>query len=297
MVASADAAENPPSVRRCPSLSDDEGMNDADASGAYDNREADEDAERGLLFLQFGFARRDRLDSRYQQLELSPRSSLAGDEAAAPYNSVPDQIVNLLGTALDHLHGLQVSVESSGGALLAMSSFTLIRSAIEAAGTGLWLLQPVARDERLLLAMRLTRDNRRQLRSVLTDLGKSDPGFEVVDQRLKDQLAGRPELAGADLTKVESVTERLRSIATMVPPGHHPPLVIWRMASGIAHGNTSMMTAVLERQQTEAFDGRSASFNVTSSFVTVSMFYDAALDMIEALLDLFDRRNESISVA
>ncbi|MDM7884737.1 hypothetical protein QUG92_06420 [Curtobacterium sp. RHCKG23] len=271
-------------------------MDDAEVSGPYDNREADADAERGLLFLQFGFARRDRLDDRYQQLAVRPKSSLAGDRAAAPYNPVPDQIVNLLGAALDHLHGLQVSVESSGGTLLAMSSFTLIRSAIEVAGTGLWLLQPAARDERLLRSMRLTRENRRQLRSVLSDLGRSDPRFEVVEERLKDQATVRPSLVGADLTKLEPVTDRLRSITTMVPPRHHPPLVIWRMASGIAHGNTSMMTAVLERQQVEEFDGRSASFNVTSSFVTVSMFFDAALNMVESLLDLFDRRNDPLSV-
>jgi len=259
----------------------------------HDNRESDEQAQQGLVFLQLGFRRRERLNSRAEALEVTDGSSLAGDRAAATYNPIPDQIRSALAAALDHLHGLQVSVESSGGAILAMSSFTLIRSAFESAGTGLWILQPESRDERLLRSMRLTRDNRRQLRTVMTELGKSDPRFEHVEGRLQEQLKARPGISDESLTGVDTVTTRLASVADMFSRLVYPPLVLWRMASGIAHANQSMMVAVLERQQVGPADSGSADYSVTSSYVTIAMFYDAALTMIEALLDLYDTRNRA----
>ncbi|WP_172582144.1 hypothetical protein [Subtercola boreus] len=58
------------------------------------------------------------------------------------------------------------------------------------------------------------------------------------------------------------------------------------MASGIVHGNSSMMVALLEREQVGPSNGRSADYNVTSSVQMIAWFYHAALDMSEALLVL-----------
>lgn len=260
-------------------------------STGRDTRESDDQAARGLTYLQFGFRRRDALDARMVALTVTPGSSLAGDRAAATYNPVPNQVISSLATALDHLHGLQVSVESSGGAILAMSSFTLIRSAFESAGTGLWILLPESRDERLLRSMRFTRENRRQLHVVMDELDHDDPKFEVVKARLEEQLAARPGIAGKSLATVDSVTDRLKTIAPILPKLIYPPLTLWRMASGIAHGNQSMMVAVLEQEQITPGESGSADYRVTSSYMSIAMFYHAALDMIEALIDLYDERN------
>ena len=260
---------------------------------AHDNRETVDDARRGLLSLQLGFRRHEVLAERADALEVASGSALAHDRDAATYNPVPDLVFNILGTALDHLHGLQVSVEGSGGSILAMSSFTLIRSTFEAAGTGLWILQPESRDERLLRSRRITRDNRRQVHVMKTELGQPDPGFDRMGARLQQQIDARPALAGQSLNKLDSVTSRLGAVATMVPCLPVPPLTLWRMASGIAHGNTHMIIAVLEREQIKLPDEGSTPYNVTSSFVTVAMFYDAALNMVEALLDLYDARNRA----
>lgn len=237
------------------------------------------------------FRRYERVAERAESLSVTAGSSLAGDRDAATYNPVPDVVRNILGVALDHLHALVVSVEQSNGMILAMSSFTLIRTAYEAAGTGLWLLQPQSRDERLMRSMRLTYDNRRQVRSVQTGLGKTDPGFERMLGRLREQMDARDGLRGKPLKPMTSVTDRLTSVAELVPKLIFPPLALWQMASGVAHGNSSMMIAVLERKQVGPSDGTSADYNVTSSVVTIALFYAAALDMIEALFDLYDARN------
>jgi hypothetical protein len=90
---------------------------------------------------------------------------------------------------------------------------------------------------------------------------------------------------GQSLNKLDSVTSRLGAVSTMVPNLPLPPLSLWRMASGIAHGNTHMGIAVLEREQIKPSDKGSTEYSVTSSFMTVSKFYDAAL------LNLYDARN------
>jgi hypothetical protein len=259
---------------------------------AHNNRESEAEAQLGLTILRRQFRRYEHVVKRTEALDVTAGSSLAGDRDAATYNPVPDLVHNAVGVALDHLHALLVSVEESGGMILAMSSFTLIRTAFEAAGTGLWLLHPPSRDERLLRSMRLTYDNRRQVRAVQVGIGKTDPGFERMHTRLREQMDARPGLTGMPLAKsLTPVTDRLKSVAVLVPNLTLPPLTLWQMASGVAHGNSSLMIGVLERQQVGASANGSAGYNVTSSVTSIALFYAAALDMVEALLDLYDSRN------
>jgi hypothetical protein len=223
-----------------------------DPKGARNTRESDEDAQRGFQFLQLSFARLSALEQQIETLEVGDRSSLAGDRTATAYNPIPDQVIGLLGAATDHLRAVQVTVEDSGGKILAMSLFTLVRSAIEMIGTGLWVLQPKSRDDRVLRSFELTWDNRRQVRSVKTELGldsANDVGFNRMQARLEQLIDERPRIRGTRISKVTSVTSRLTAIAGLVPDLVEPPLILWQMASGIAHGNTSMMRNVLEVRQ------------------------------------------------
>lgn len=259
----------------------------------HDNRESEDQAQLGLQILRREFRRYERVVVRADALEVTAGSALAGDRDAATYNPVPDLVRNILGVALDHLHALLVSVEESDGMILAMSSFTLIRTSYEATGTGMWLLQPTSRDERLLRSMQLTYENRRQVRSVQTGIGKPDAGFDRMETRLRQQMEARPRLAGKPLKPLTSVTDRLKSVAELLPKLFFPPLTLWQMASGIAHGNSSMVIALLEREQVGPSGGRSADYNVTSSVAMIALFYRAALEMVEALLDLYEARNSA----
>ncbi|WP_461514591.1 hypothetical protein [Rathayibacter agropyri] len=262
----------------------------------HDTRESDEDAQRGFRFLQHGFLRLTSLEQQINALDVHDGSSLAGDRAATQYNPISDQLIALLSAATDHLRAVQVAVEDSGGKILAMSLFTLVRSAIEMSGTGLWILHPTKRDERVLRSFALTWDNRRQVRSVMTALGKDpakDVGFERMQARLKQLIDARPSMRGTPIPKVATVTDRLSSIEELCQDLVHPPLVLWQMASGIAHGNTSMMRNVLELRQLTPSTGGSASFELTTSVVTLAMFYDAALTLVARLVELHQSRNES----
>ncbi|MBF4622604.1 hypothetical protein [Clavibacter sp. VKM Ac-2542] len=271
-----------------------------EASNApHDNRESDDRSAVGMRFLLHSFTRLTTAEAQSHALTVQPRSSLAGDRDAGLYNPLPDQVQGLLAVALDHLRAVQVTVEDSGGKILAMPLFTLVRSAYESAGTGLWLLQPASRDERLLRSMQLTWDNRRQVRTMITERGgdpSKDEGFTRMDRRLTELLTARPGLEGAALKDLANVTTRLRSIGVLLPQLVMPPLVLWQIASGIAHGNHAMMHSALERRQLTPFVNGSADFEVTSSVVLVAMFYDAALTMVETLLELHAARSRAPGV-
>lgn len=263
-------------------------------TGSAHARESDELASLGLQLLQASFRRLDTLEALLVGLDTAAGSALDGDRAAQPFQPVADHVIGCLSVATDHLRGVQVTVEDSGGKILPLAMYTLIRSAYEAAGTALWLLAPTARDERIWRAMQLTWESRRQVRSVRTQLGESeDAGFTRMEHRLEELRNRRGSLRGRTLKRsdITSVTARLDDIASFVPDLVLPPLVLWQMASGIAHGNTAMMRQVLEHEQVTPYRNGSASFTMTASVTSLAMFYAAALDLTDRVVTAFNTRN------
>lgn len=259
--------------------------------GMHDRVEAEEAMHQGLQLLHANFAVFDELDRRTRELTIEPRSSLAGDRDAANYSSTPDQVRASVGTALDHLLTLRLVVER-GHALTAMAPYTLVRSAYEACGTAMWLLHPRSRDERVLRALQLTYDARRQVRSVYTDTGIPDQGFDRARSTVEQMRDTRPRLRGKDL-RPATITNRLLEVDKLFPGTSMRPIVLWRTASGMAHGNPAMMLQVLDRAQMTPAAHGGADFSVTSSAAHLAVFYDDALQMIAAVLDLYERRNRA----
>ncbi len=258
--------------------------------GRHDRQELPEHEELGRLSLRLSFARYESLVARSDALSIRAGSSLAGDRAAAPYSSVPDQVRVSIGVALDHLHGFKIIVVN-GEAVLPFAMYTLVRSAYEAAGTALWLLQPALRDERVSRSLRLAYENRRQVHNVSEKLGREDPGWDRAVAALERDRDGRPALAGVKLQVKTSVTDRLTEIAPLVPKLFLTPLALWQTASGMAHANNSMMVHVLDREQIGNVEHGGADYMITASVSGLACYFDAALNMIETLMNLWDQRN------
>lgn len=259
-------------------------------NGQRDRQETPEYEELGRQSLRLNFARYDSVVARSEALSIRAGSSLAGDRTATPYSSVPDQVRASIGVALDHLHGFKIIVVD-GQAVLPFAMYTLVRSAYEAAGTALWLLQPASRDARVLRSLRLAYDNRRQVHNVSEKLGREDPGWDRAIATLERDRDGRPALAGTKLQVKTSVTDRLAEIAPLVPDLFLTPLTLWQTASGMAHANNSMMVNVLDREQIGNVEHGGADYRITASVSGVAGYFDAALVMIDSLMNLWDQRN------
>jgi hypothetical protein len=258
--------------------------------GQHDRQEAPEHEELGRRALARSFARYDTLTARVEALAVSAGSSIAGDRSATPYSSVPDQVHASLSVALDHLHAFKIIV-ADGGAVLPFTMFTLVRSSYEAAATALWLLRPTSRDDRVLRSLKLARDNRRQVHNVMEKSGREDPGWDRVIAALERDRDGRQALVGVKLNPVLSVTDRLVEIGPLFPNLFLTPLALWQTSSGMAHGNNAMMLLLLDRERVGQVQHGGADYRVTTSLLVVAAYFDAALEMIEAALDLWASRN------
>lgn len=258
--------------------------------GQNDRQEAPEHEELGRRSLSRSFARYDALVARADALAVRAGSSLAGDRNATPYSSAPDQVRADLGVALDHLHAFKIIV-TDGGAVLPFAMFTLVRSAYEAAGTALWLLHPSSRTERVLRSLKLARDNRRLVHVAMQQLERDDPGWARTLAALERDRDARPGLVGVDLRNVERVTNRLKEIGPLLPSLFQSPLTLWQTSSGMAHANGSMILLMLDREQVGPSEHGGADFMMTPSLLALAGYFDAALDMTEVALDLWDSRN------
>ncbi len=258
--------------------------------GQHDRQETSEHEELGRRSLSLSFRRYESLAARSEAQSVRPGSSLAGDRAATPYSSVPDQVRASVGVALDHLHAFKLIVVD-GEAALPFAMYTLVRSAYEAAGTALWLLHPASRDERVLRSLKLARENRRLVHVVMEKSDREDPGWDRAIAALERDRDGRASLIGADLRKVATVSSRLEAIAPLVPDLFLTPLALWQTSSGMAHANNSMMLLMLDREQIGEAEHGGADYRLTTSLLAVAGFFDAALDMIEILMELWDQRN------
>lgn len=255
-----------------------------------DRQESAEHEELGRRLLERGFARYDALLVRAEALQVRLGSSLAGDRAATPYSSVPDQVRTNIGVALDHLHAFKIVVVN-GQAVLPFAMFTLLRSAYESMGTALWLMQPSSRDERVLRSLKLARDNRRLVHALMEKDGRKDPRWSDSLAALERDRDAREGLVGKDLRFVAKVTARLDEIGSFFPDLFQTPLALWQTSSGMAHANNSMMVVMLDRQQLAEFEHGGADYEMTASVLLLSGYFDAALEMVETALYLWDQRN------
>lgn len=244
---------------------------------------------QAIQLLQADWKRLEALHARSESgCDVAHGSSLLGDDTATAFNPISHQVALGLAVAADHLTALRLAIDNPSGGVTAMSMFTLVRSSIEASCNALWILSPTSRDERVLRSLRMTLEYRRNLYEIQADLGVEDTRFEKVRTRLEELRDARPGLAGRSLTKLSSQAQRLKDIDGFAVGEFLSPLIIWRLSSGIAHGNGSVILNLLER---ELIDGAPSTYRLTTNTGVLAMFHNAATNLILKVLDLRDRRN------
>lgn len=249
--------------------------------------------QRGIALLQLSFQRLDALSARAAAARVVPTSSLAGDDRATPYAPLSSQINSAMAVATDHLMGLRVAIEDSGWKIMTFAWWTLIRSAYESCGNALWLMSPAERDTRVLRSLQITHDARKSVNTAVLELGRADPGFDRMHARIVELRDARPGIVGRTLNP-DSLTKRLREVSPLVPHSFDPPVALWMLSSGMAHGNSAMFLSLLERRQLTVPVNGTAEHSLTTSVGVLAMFYGAALEMIQVALDLFDERNQAV---
>lgn len=175
--------------------------------------------------------------------DVDPGSELAADDVASSPYQVSHAARSCLAAAVDHLHASKVLAHDSGLLHLAAPA-TLARGTIETASTGLWILSPDSRQERVRRTLMWHAQNiHDHFRSGLA------PKSSTKSERLArlEVVADRFGLSAKSYKSADSLTQILQTVEA-----EHPDLssllMSWRICSGFAHGRPWVYLGALQQE-------------------------------------------------
>lgn len=232
----------------------------------------------------------ERWDRNELTAAVQPNSSLVADDAkSAPYQ-VSHGVEQLLGVAIDHLHAL-------GGLLLearllhVSAPFTLTRSAIEAAATGLWMLSPGGRPERVVRRLRHAAQDARDMDTVVGEL--QVPAPRPLTDRLSEMQAIGDAIAGRHVSlRAFKITDIMTEVDHL-PASHMEVKAAWRICSGFAHGRLWPSLSMLDREVQPGRLRDDAAVRITNSMDRVLWASWVGHDPVRETLRLHSQRSSS----
>lgn len=222
---------------------------------------------------------------RRDDFPVKPDSALAGDDRASSPYQVSHVVKACLSAAVDHLHAAKVLVHDCGLLHLAAPA-TLARGAIENAATGLWVLTPRSRDERVLRALRWHSRNYRDQAAT----GRTPPGkpLEFMLSKIA-KVATQRGLPEGSATGGYQMTKVIQQVQT-----GHPDLgdllLTWQLGSGFAHGRPWAYLGALEREEFDAPEEGVTNMRLTSYPVLAMHPILKSLHLVERLLQVREKR-------
>ena len=197
--------------------------------------------------------------------EVQPGSRLASDDAATSPVQMSHVTRACLTQAVDHLEALRQWIFVAR-VVPTWATFTVARGAIENAATAVWLQSNDDQSVRVRRRIKVRVRDIRHGQDFMDHLG--DPPPRPAEQRL-EELVTMGRAFGVDRGDVLGRTVGYRAI--LAEAGRETPvlsddgpLAMWRMCSGVAHGQQWATLGVLEREIV-ATDGDVVQVRLTAS--------------------------------
>jgi hypothetical protein len=247
---------------------------------------------QGRELLNIQWARLKALEDIPGSLVALPGGELAADDdATGTYNPISHQLIFALSLAMDHLRTLRTFVEAPNGGIPALAGYTLVRSALESACLGIWLVSGGNRNRRVFCSLHLSATNLRDMKRLII----TDPTSVEKDlRRLEEIKATRPANNQKRLDRpFPKTNEIVRAAARKCEHGTNHALTVWQACSSIAHANNIVSVNMLERTRREGGTPQNAQYDLTSSVLTLARFLEIALDYVEYLVERFRARSET----
>lgn len=218
--------------------------------------------------------------------ETASGSQLAVTDAMTKPHQVSHLIGYLIHTAIDHLHALKALI-TDAGVQHTFAPYTLIRGAIEAASTSLWLLHDadpldIAR-RALTLEYTNLGDQRRATKSVDPSAGYDEDRLEI----LRDVL-NRNHMTVRDVKDPVTVTTQIQMAAKRF--GLTASYLTWQMCSAAAHGRP-WAQQFLTLFEAEDDDGLSETLSgqLSSNQLALALSLHTACEVLDKALTVRDR--------
>lgn len=234
----------------------------------------------------------DRLAKRVadpDDFQVLPGSSLAGDDREAHPFEVSQAIRHILNVTIDQLHGVKVAVRDSQIQHLGVST-TLARAALENGATGLWILGPSNRSERIERVLRWHSRNYQDLAKFLETIQRGDPKLVASAINGLAQVREVAERRGIDPKVAANGYPVTRPISGGGQFTELPVFSDWQIASGFAHGRPWAHQGFLNRERIDSGTNAHSVFRMSPRDDMTIYFPLQALHLLGELLRLRDRR-------
>ena len=263
--------------------------------GNHDRQESDEQMQLAVRVIQ-------EVRVRYRDLadQLPPPlsgSMLDVERAHTAREPVDTLVMTHRARASENLDRVfEMMIDDDNERLLAypFSLYSLIRTAVEAAATSLWLIKSSKKKDRVLRALQLAyRNSQEALR--FAELIKGKNGAAPARQgtaKTIDRLNQLKNTVGP-LRQIElGPPPRYTAILTAVSPksadsnrGHElsSPLVVWSMSSAFLHGSGQVVRALSDVRQMDKFTDGVASFEITPSIQMLAVSIRTCVELIAQL--------------
>jgi hypothetical protein len=241
----------------------------------------------------------DGLRARLEQMqcpEVMAGSPLAGDDRVARPFQVSHAAWYGITHAVDNLHALRLlTVRGEAPNLQVVThpyaAYPLLRAAIENASTPLWLLAPANRDTRLTRRFRLLLQDAKKGDEAADLLGHEPTTYAKREKRLSGLLEVRPTITMAACKRPAGFRVVVREAAEGHGTDPITAEVIWRLLSGLTHGDTwAGLTAPDRDEVAVSADGTVVTLQTTSSLANIANMTGYTVVLVEAALSLYDIR-------
>ncbi|PPB50521.1 hypothetical protein C4K88_01085 [Arthrobacter pityocampae] len=220
---------------------------------------------------------------------VAPGSALAADDARSPHHSVPQyahsQVTVALG-CLESLSAMIVREDADSVSLVAgpFGAYALVRNAMDAAATALWLLEPENGTLRIKRRILLGVDEVRHEYSFHQARGRSWGDNSKKRRARLSEVSKQAGLVGWNPLKAEmpSMTKILKQLERLHDDVTLPWLPAWQLASGHAHGK--LWAQLVSHEMTEITGTRTAtgaSYKVRIRYVMLAALLGEAVQLVE----------------
>lgn len=240
-------------------------------------------------------ASRTYADFLNEKASIEPRSGFEADNTRLSSFRVPDYASTQITAALGCIEALEMMIirENSANVEVRISpygQYALLRNAIDAAATCLWMLDPASNTGRLKRRLLLEVDETRNAASLRTSLGQPVKDWKTKKRARIRELADEAGLEGWNPLKanLDTTTSMLESIERHHADPVMPWLAWWQLASGHAHGKSWATLASHQFEEIDGSrDGSSATYRVTANFGVLAGMLLETMKLIRCALERY----------
>lgn len=228
--------------------------------------------------------------------DVAAGSPLAGDDRASRPFQLSHAAWHSIVHAVDNLQALRaLSVRGEAPKLQVMTypyaAYPLLRAAIENASAAVWFLAPPSRDARLVRRFRHLLQDSRMGDEAAALLGHEATTYDKRLSRVTALIEDRPGMLLSACKKGVGYRFIVREAAEGQGTEPDTAEVVWRLLSGLTHGDTwAGLTATDRDEVAVSEDGTVVTFQTTSSLANIANMTGYATALAESALRFYDLR-------